>query len=29
MEIDWDPKKAEANIRAHGVSFSEAAKTAL
>ena len=25
MEIDWDPKKAEANIREHGVSFSEAA----
>lgn len=25
MEIDWDPKKAEANVRAHGVSFSEAA----
>jgi uncharacterized protein len=25
VEIDWDPKKAEANTRAHGVSFSEAA----
>jgi uncharacterized protein len=25
MEIDWDPKKAEANVREHGVSFSEAA----
>ena len=25
MEIDWDPKEAEANVRAHGVSFAEAA----
>ena len=25
MDIDWDPKKAEANVRAHNVSFSEAA----
>ena len=25
MNIAWDPKKAEANIRDHGVSFAEAA----
>jgi uncharacterized protein len=25
MAVDWEPKKAEANIRAHGVSFAEAA----
>ncbi len=25
MEIDWDPHKAEANLRAHGISFAEAA----
>jgi uncharacterized protein len=25
VEINWDPKKAGANIREHGVSFSEAA----
>ena len=25
MEIEWDPKKAEANQREHGVSFAEAA----
>ena len=25
MEIEWDPWKAEANLREHGVSFSEAA----
>ena len=25
VNIDWDPKKAEANIRDHGVSFAEAA----
>lgn len=25
MDIDWDPKKAEANLREHGVAFSEAA----
>ena len=25
MNIEWDPKKAEANLRAHGVAFSEAA----
>ena len=25
MDIDWDPKKAEANLKEHGVSFSEAA----
>lgn len=28
MNIDWDPKKAEANLREHQVSFAEAA-TAL
>jgi uncharacterized protein (DUF4415 family) len=25
VRIDWDPAKAEANLREHGVSFSEAA----
>jgi uncharacterized protein len=25
VRIDWDPYKAEANLRAHGVRFSEAA----
>jgi len=25
VRIDWDPSKAEANLRAHGVRFSEAA----
>ncbi len=25
MRIEWDPAKAEANLRAHGVPFSEAA----
>ncbi len=25
MNIDWDPKKAEANLREHGTAFSEAA----
>lgn len=25
MDIDWDPNKAEANLREHGVSFAEAA----
>ena len=25
MDIDWDPKKAEANLKEHGASFSEAA----
>jgi hypothetical protein len=25
MDVDWDPKKAEANVREHGVSLSEAA----
>lgn len=24
VEIDWDPHKAEANLRDHGVAFSEA-----
>ena len=28
MRFEWDPPKAEANLRAHGVSFAEAA-TAL
>ncbi len=28
MKIEWDPKKAELNLRKHGVSFEEAA-TAL
>ena len=25
MEFEWDPKKAERNLRAHGISFDEAA----
>lgn len=25
MKIEWDPKKAQANLRAHGVDFAEAA----
>ncbi|WP_299688150.1 BrnT family toxin [Hydrocarboniphaga sp.] len=25
MDIDWDPKEAEANLRDHGMSFAEAA----
>lgn len=25
MDVDWDPNKAEANLREHGVSFAEAA----
>jgi uncharacterized DUF497 family protein len=25
LEFEWDPRKAEANLRKHGVSFSEAA----
>lgn len=25
MDIEWDPPKAEANLREHGVAFSEAA----
>jgi uncharacterized protein len=25
MQIEWDPRKAEANLREHGVAFSEAA----
>lgn len=29
MRFDWDPKKAEANLRKHGVSFDEAATTFL
>ena len=29
MKFDWDPKKAEANLRKHGVSFDEAATTLL
>ncbi len=24
MRFEWDPRKAEANLRAHGVSFAEA-----
>ena len=24
MRFEWDPPKAEANLRAHGVSFAEA-----
>ena len=24
MRVEWDPPKAEANLRAHGVSFAEA-----
>ena len=29
MKFDWDPKKAEANLRKHGVSCDEAATTFL
>ncbi len=29
MKFDWDPKKAEANLRKHGVSFDEAATVLL
>lgn len=29
MKFDWDQKKAEANLRKHGVSFEEAATTFL
>lgn len=29
MNFDWDPKKAEANLRKHGVSFDEAATVFL
>jgi hypothetical protein len=29
MKFDWDPKKAEENLRKHGVSFDEAATTFL
>ncbi|OGA44262.1 MAG: hypothetical protein A3G24_15050 [Betaproteobacteria bacterium RIFCSPLOWO2_12_FULL_62_13] len=29
MKFDWDPKKAETNLRKHGVSFDEAATTFL
>jgi uncharacterized DUF497 family protein len=25
VEFEWDPRKAEANLRKHGISFSEAA----
>ena len=25
MQLEWDPRKAKANLRAHGVSFAEAA----
>ena len=25
MNVDWDPRKANANVREHGVAFSEAA----
>ena len=25
VDIDWDPKKAEANFREHGIAFAEAA----
>ena len=25
VDIDWDPKKAEANLREHGIAFAEAA----
>lgn len=25
MNVDWDPRKADANVREHGVAFSEAA----
>jgi uncharacterized DUF497 family protein len=26
MEFEWDPQKAEANLKKHGVSFDEASK---
>ena len=29
MKFDWDPKKAKANLRKHGVSFDEAATVFL
>lgn len=29
MKFDWDPKKAEANLRKHDVSFDEAATVFL
>jgi uncharacterized DUF497 family protein len=29
MNFDWDPKKAKANLRKHGVSFDEAATVFL
>ena len=29
MNFEWDPKKAEANLRKHGVSFDEAASVFL
>ena len=29
MEIEWNPKKAEANLREHGISFAEAATVLL
>jgi len=29
MNFDWDPKKAEANLRKHGVSFDEGATVFL
>jgi len=29
MNFDWDPQKAEANLRKHGVSFDEAATVFL
>ena len=29
MQVEWDPKKARANLRKHGVSFDEAATVFL
>jgi uncharacterized DUF497 family protein len=29
MKFEWDPKKAETNLRKHGVSFDEAASVFL
>ncbi len=29
MKFEWDPKKAEANLRKHGVSFDEAVSVFL
>ena len=29
MKFEWDPKKADANLRKHGVSFDEAASVFL